>query len=317
MKLLKHFIKLSEDNSLDKELPTTVQLFKAGENITSQGIFIYDPTMAEQVGSHINGVDRLAIDVDHLSFDNQASLELRGSVGHFKLVADETGVFATDIEWSERIKPLLQDRAFRFISPAFDCVDKDSNVIAKLYNFAVCNIPATLNQTPFITSEQLLQDIKKDLITMAEDKKPEDKQEDETVDETLLADPEVTEEVVTEDDGTDPMVAELEAKLAEANTQIAELMAKLDAQEQAEVLSQVQLSDKEKQFAVKLGSLDLVKEFVEIKKLSATTSANASVTLLTQRKKPVTVIEPTKTDADKKHEEFLKKLKAEAQKANK
>jgi phage I-like protein len=196
---LSRFIEL---NVSEVELPTEIKLFDVGENETSKGTFIYDPSVSLK---HPNGWDKLAFDIDHLSFQNDTTPELRSAYGWFKLKADETGVWATEIEWSERIKPILQNKGFRFVSPAFNTISKESNVIGEIINVALTNIPATLNMTPIINSENINKDKQ-----MSNANK---ELQDEEIEVEL---PEDGEEEKSE------VEMELEAKLSEANTKIAD-----------------------------------------------------------------------------------------------
>lgn len=256
---LSHFINLNILN--EEDIPTQIKLFDVGENHTSQGTFVYDPNMSEQM-AHPNGWDLLAVDIDHLSFSEQTTPELKGSFGWYKLLCNDEGIFATDIQWSDRIKPLLLDRAYRFVSPAFNCID-NTNIISEVINFALTNIPATINMKPFIATKDLKNNmankksikLSEETETPEEDKTSEEKKETET-----LTTPE-------EQSVVDELSLQLEAanaRIAELEKEIADYSAAMDEEEKVEELTKLNISDAEVKFLSKM-SLEDIKELVQIR----------------------------------------------------
>lgn len=267
---LTHFLKVfnSEEDVESSKLPTEIKLFNVGENNTSHGVFIYDPTKKEML-VHPNGWDKLSIDVDHLSFSEQTTPELRGSFGWFKLEANDDGIFAKDIEFCERMKPLLEDRAYRFVSPAFNCF-KDTNIISEIINIALTNIPATINMTPIIATSNITEKdimkttpkVKTKLSKLAEEETPVADDSSDVVEETEV-------ETTPEDDKK--AIAELSAMLEAANQkiltlekEISDYSAAMEEEEKLSELNKLNISDAEVKFLSKM-SLGDIKELVSIR----------------------------------------------------
>lgn len=152
-------IVLSNYTMPKNELPSSVRLFKAGENKTSKGVFYYDPSMKDIIikNAELDGRDLLPIDIAHLSVssgvDNPAA---HRAYGWFRLSVEDEGIFAKDIEWTKAGKELLEDRAFRFISPTFTVEElNNKDTISSIINFALTNEPATYQPMALVASKEL------------------------------------------------------------------------------------------------------------------------------------------------------------------
>lgn len=141
-------------------IPTQLQLFKPGPNKTlkvdpkknPEGLFFYDTSMIDQIKFNQETKDvrkgRLPIDVAHLSLKNSSNPDSHVAVGWFDLRADETGIWADNIEWTSRGKRYLEEKEFAWFSPAF--VHDDQNRIVQIINNSITNEPASLDIEPMI-----------------------------------------------------------------------------------------------------------------------------------------------------------------------
>lgn len=152
-------IVLSNYTMPKNELPSSVRLFKAGENKTSKGVFFYDPALKDTIikNAELDGRDLLPIDIAHLSVssgvDNPAA---HRAYGWFRLSVEDEGIYAKDIEWTKAGKELLEDRAFRFISPTFTVEElNNKEIITSIINFALTNEPATYQPMALVASKEL------------------------------------------------------------------------------------------------------------------------------------------------------------------
>jgi hypothetical protein len=141
-------------------IPTRVRLFKKGPNTTSKGIFNYDPSnipLIEAKQKNEDGRDLYPIDVAHLSLTDAANPDAHISVGWFELSFEEDGIYADNIKWTPRGQAYLENREFRFISPAFDIRSTDEGKeITYISNFAITNNPATYNPLPLVASKETI-----------------------------------------------------------------------------------------------------------------------------------------------------------------
>ena len=137
----------------DGTLPTEFIIFAAGDNIASHEPYIvtYDPSQKQTLIDAYNtldGRDMLNIDVDHMTFE-VGPPESHASLAWFKLSFEDDGIWARDVQWTGIGTTLMNDRAFRFISPAFECAD---GALVRIINVAVTNVPATVNPEPLLNS---------------------------------------------------------------------------------------------------------------------------------------------------------------------
>ncbi len=139
-------------DSLDPaQPPERIRIFKAGENVTSKGTFVFDADAARAVmDAYVaHGVD-LSFDFDHAMVGG-ASPHDRIAAGWFRLELDEAGdLWAVDIRWTPRALSGIRDREWRYTSPAF-MADKTRR-IRRVLNVALTNLPATVGIEPIAAS---------------------------------------------------------------------------------------------------------------------------------------------------------------------
>lgn len=249
MFIKKHF---SAGNLLPEgTLPTKIQLFKTGNNPNSyEDVAFYNPELKDVILSNQlnkDGRDLLPIDCEHQRGSSQ---------GWFSLTLDDTGIYADNIEWTNKGKEALSNREYRFYSPTF-YTDKDGN-ITQIDSLALTNSPALYGLKPIVASKQI-----EDLEIMATDLEVEEEKVE-------AAEP-VEDVVETPADEKDQMIADLVAQNEALQSQLADALAKLDEISQAElakekdaVVDSLELSsDEEKEFFRRM-PLDSVKEYAKI-----------------------------------------------------
>lgn len=133
------------DVAVDGEAPPTeFRLFKAGENETTQGTFIFDAEAASAVmaaAAQRDGVD-YPIDLEHLSLE---STDSRGfdpdARGWFCLAVRNGELWAVNVRWTPDGQRRLSERTQRYVSPAFTVDDEDR--VTEIVNVALVAMPAT------------------------------------------------------------------------------------------------------------------------------------------------------------------------------
>ena len=134
------------------EIPTEIELFGAGMTETQKGSFKFDSEAAAQVMATFseNGADRLPFDVQHQMLSPGAHPESYRALGWFVPTISESGaLMASDIEWTEAGRQALENREFRFFSPAIT-FNPETRRLTSLINVALTNLPATKNQEPLV-----------------------------------------------------------------------------------------------------------------------------------------------------------------------
>jgi len=136
-------------------LPTEFRLFKAGENASRKGSFLFDDEAAAAVMAAYreHGVD-VMIDLEHLAV---APEEVTGDARNFdssargwcKLELRDGELWAVDVKWTEDGARRLRNKEQRYISPAFSTDDEGR--IVELYNIALTALPAT-DHTPALVA---------------------------------------------------------------------------------------------------------------------------------------------------------------------
>lgn len=123
-------------------LPAAFRLFKAGENTTTKGVFIFDEEAARSVmaAATEHGVDCM-LDLEHLSLDQESNAYDPDARAWFQLEVRDGELWAVNVRWTEDGARRLKERTQRYISPAFS-VD-DEGRVTEIVNVALVAMPAT------------------------------------------------------------------------------------------------------------------------------------------------------------------------------
>lgn len=128
---------------LDKEPPKEFRIFKRGWNSTQKGDFLFDDEAAKLVmdAYEKHGIER-AIDLEHLSIDQESKAYDPDARGWFKLSVRDGELWAIDVRWTEDGDKRLRAATQRYISPFFAYGEK-SRRVQSLHNVAIVATPAT------------------------------------------------------------------------------------------------------------------------------------------------------------------------------
>lgn len=132
-------------------LPCEFRLFRAGENDTTKGVFVFDDEAARAVLANAaarGGVD-YPIDLEHLSLDDAGRHYDPDARGWFKLAVRNGELWAVDVRWTPDGQRRLSERTQRYVSPAF--LTDDEGRVTEIVNVALVAMPAT-NGTPALVA---------------------------------------------------------------------------------------------------------------------------------------------------------------------
>lgn len=134
--------------------PTEFRIFRAGENRTKKGVFLFEKKDAEQLMAKAeeHAAD-YSIDYGHAMFSIFSSghpADTHSAAGWFKPQLRAGELWATDVSWTPLATRKITDREFRYISPTFN--RDESGHIQELCNVALTNIPATNGLRPLVAS---------------------------------------------------------------------------------------------------------------------------------------------------------------------
>lgn len=140
-------------HSLTLELPQGTppgefRIFPFGLIETTKGRFQFDQESAQMVvAAWQNYGNQLSIDYEHQALDPVANGPVPAA-GWFDLELRDDGLWAVNVQWTERARALLVAREYRYFSPAF--YTDDEGRIVELINLALTNIPATKFMEPLV-----------------------------------------------------------------------------------------------------------------------------------------------------------------------
>lgn len=134
--------------------PTAFRIWRAGANPTEKGTAIFSPRSAELlIASQEQRGVLYPIDVEHLSLNERAPLEVRSAVGWHRLEVrtDANGgpeLWAADVQWRADVRAGIEERPpkWRYVSPVY-VLDPDTREVIDYVNLAITNTPATWNVT--------------------------------------------------------------------------------------------------------------------------------------------------------------------------
>lgn len=124
--------------------PSEFRLFRAGENETTKGVFLFDDKAAALVmaaSKERGGVD-YPIDLEHLSLEGTDSRGFDPDArGWFALEVRNGELWAVNVRWTPDGTRRLSEKTQRYVSPAFT-TDED-NRVTEIVNVALVAMPAT------------------------------------------------------------------------------------------------------------------------------------------------------------------------------
>jgi phage I-like protein len=196
------------DKITGNKLPTERLLFKFGENKTTKGTFYLTPESAYIIMTSWKAYgNKLNFDYNHMQLENTQTPESSVSAGTYDLGLREKGLYAINIEWTEKAANMILSKEYLYTSPAFLTENQDGKeVIIELINCALTNIPATISMDQLLAASKFNKESMEN--TENTEKLAEMPPEDEI---TALKN----------------MLKEMEDKLAEKEALVAELEAKI------------------------------------------------------------------------------------------
>jgi phage I-like protein len=141
---------LSNLTSAAGALPTEFLIFRAGENPSTKGVFVFDEKAAASVLStyQAQGVD-LCLDLEHQSLGEATRPDSADARGWFKLELRGGDLWAVDLKLTPDGTRRLTERTVRYVSPAFTA--DEAGHIVELINVALVAMPA-LHGTPALVA---------------------------------------------------------------------------------------------------------------------------------------------------------------------
>lgn len=140
--------------AVGEALPTEFRIFKAGENTTAHGSFIFDEVAAANVMAAYreHGTD-VMIDLEHLSVENpETSANFDPDArGWCRLELRNGELWAVGVTWTADGAARLNDKRQRYISPVL-AFDAETRRVEELLNLAITALPATDNLEPLVAA---------------------------------------------------------------------------------------------------------------------------------------------------------------------
>lgn|GEM_PF-6270313 len=135
----------------DREVPTEFRIFKAGENPSEKGTFIFDEKAALSVMEQYVALGKpMLLDFNHGTTFDTPTPEQAIAAGEFTPEVRNGELWARDVKWSDRAKAFLSAGEYRLFSPFFTH-DKDKHV-ERLVNVALTNLPALNGIEPLVAA---------------------------------------------------------------------------------------------------------------------------------------------------------------------
>jgi phage I-like protein len=135
----------------DREVPTEFRIFKAGDNPSEKGLFVFTKASAESVMSEYRDHAKpMLLDYNHGTTLQAGPPEASIAAGEFTPEVRNGELWATNIRWTDRAKALLSAGEYRLFSPFFTH-DKKGQVL-RLVNVALTNLPALDGIEPLVAA---------------------------------------------------------------------------------------------------------------------------------------------------------------------
>ena len=132
-----------------KSSGNTVQLLPAGEFRAKDGrptdvdAWLLDAESAAALIAASTGKDRFVIDYEHQSLKSTVNGQPAPAAGWFKTMEwrEGEGLFATDVEWTDKAAQMIQSGEYRYLSPVL-AYDSETGAVTKIVSAALTNTPA-------------------------------------------------------------------------------------------------------------------------------------------------------------------------------
>lgn len=132
--------------------PAEFRIFAFGTIQTVKGDFVFDQEAAERVlETAERWGNRFSIDYEHQAVLGEGPAP---AAAWFDLELRDDGLWAVNVEWTERAAEFLRQREYRYFSPAFD-FDPKTRRITELVNVALTNLPATREMQPLVAKRSV------------------------------------------------------------------------------------------------------------------------------------------------------------------
>lgn len=129
--------------------PKEIRFWAYGWVKTLKGDFLFDEEAAQLVmAAYKDYGNELSFDYEHQAILGEGEAP---AAGWFSLELREDGLWATDISWTKNATQRIEEREYRYYSPAFD-YDRASRRITNIVNAALTNTPATKHLEPLVAS---------------------------------------------------------------------------------------------------------------------------------------------------------------------
>lgn len=140
------------------EPPKEFRIFSWGLNLTKKGpVYLTKEGAKQIIDTYKKDGHALVFDKDHRMINPNASADDIESQGYFRLDLRDDGIWAVDIEWVPEAAKKISEGKWGFFSPAV-WKTRLTNVLTKVLNIALTNLPATQGIKPLLLSQDLLSD---------------------------------------------------------------------------------------------------------------------------------------------------------------
>lgn len=140
------------------EPPKEIRLFSWGLNITEKGpVYLTKEGAKKIIDTYKKRKIPLVFDKEHMMLDPDASAEDKEAQGWSLLSIRDDGLWAENILWVEEAAKKISEGKWGFFSPAV-WKTRLTNVLTRVLNIALTNLPATDGINPLLLSQDLLSD---------------------------------------------------------------------------------------------------------------------------------------------------------------
>lgn len=148
----RHVAALLSDDISGENPPSEFRVFKAGQNDTLEGVYLFTENSAQLVmNARADWGADCMIDLEHLSTDKKSPNYDPDARGWFDLELREGELWAVNVRWTEDGAERLRKKTQKYISPAF--YFSESGEIEELFNVALVAMPKTKQAIALASAE--------------------------------------------------------------------------------------------------------------------------------------------------------------------